>query len=86
MNVVQGYPLVYNVTFEVTGTNGGQLMTAQELRKYLGTLDYISDKGENTVIASEQGSILVDFGLQSVVVGDGEILKKCLNNSKTVDP
>lgn len=86
LKVVKGYPLMYNVTVEVTGTNGGQIMTAQEIRDHLGSLDYNVDKDNTTVIASELGSILVDFGLKSVVDGEGEILPKCLNSSKKVDP
>lgn len=78
------YPIRYNMTYEIMGTIGSRLLTATEIKSRMGGLSYLRDKNSNTVVAWEVANIHLDFGVESVIEGQGEVIQECINNAQKV--
>ncbi len=79
IRVKEKYPMRYTITYEVTGTKGDIPMTAGEIRKSLGNLNYVRNKDLYTVVASEISEMYLDFGVETIINGKGEIIAECRN-------
>ncbi len=77
VRVKEGYPMLYIVTFEVTGMRRDTKMTANAIRQELGNLHYIGNKDSYTVVASDTSKVLLDYGVETIISGEGEIIVEC---------
>lgn len=74
---VEKYPVNYVVTARVSGAYAGIRMTAEGIRERLTSMDYVEDYDEFTVVAKTYGTIIVDFGLETLIDGAGVPIQGC---------
>lgn len=87
VKMATGLQLKYTLTFEITGTFQGDRLNATELRRRLAGLKFIEDKPDGyTVVAEDDGTMLVDFGVDVIISGEGEKMPaaNCPSHSQVI--
>ncbi|CAL8136852.1 unnamed protein product [Orchesella dallaii] len=74
----ENFPIEYVLYTYVSGTYGGELLTAQELKSKLNSLEYVSDHDEYTVIAKSSNTLKANFGVEAVIDGTGASIEGCM--------
>lgn len=71
------FPVEYVLHARVSGAYAGLRMTAANLKDRLTSMEYVGDHDDFTVIAKTTGRMNVDFGVETVIDGEGIPMAGC---------
>lgn len=74
------YPIDYELYTLISGEMGTHKMNTQQIRERVTSMEYVEDHDEHTIVAKAYGSMTANFGTESVVDGEGDIIEGCRVN------
>lgn len=77
VEVVENYPMFYEVYAKVTGESGGEKLTAEDVSTLVDDLTFVEIYDEYTAVFKSTHSLVASVGVEAKISGEGSKIEGC---------